>query len=163
MFGGKLWGIGELFCGNSELNLDEKGRLAIPTRYRAAIKELCEHQLMMTVSHEGCLLLYPMPEWIKIRDSLMQLPNLDTKAKALQRFLLGHASDCEMDSQGRVLIPESLRKFANLEKRVVLTGLGKKFEIWDEETWQKNRAKWAAEMNFDDLKNLSPELANLLI
>jgi MraZ protein len=83
---------------------------------------------------------------------------LDKRVKRLQRLLIGHATECEMDTQGRVLISEPLRIFASLEKRVVLVGQGNKFEIWDEDTWNRSRDEWLEEDNLDDL---SPELASI--
>ena len=161
----KKWGFvgagGKLFRGFSPINLDEKGRLAVPTRYRAELKESCEHQFVLTVSPHRCLWLYPLPEWEDIERKISKLPSFDKKAQRLQRLLIGHATDCEMDGQGRVLIAEPLRKFAGLEKRVVLVGLGKKFEIWDEDVWNRSRDEWLEEENLDDLSTLSTELGNI--
>jgi MraZ protein len=152
---------GDLFRGFNPINLDEKGRLAMPTRYRAELRECCEQQLVLTVSPDRCLLLYPLPEWEDIERKISKLPSLDKRAKRLQRLLIGHATECEMDSHGRVLIAEPLRSFAGLQKRVVLVGQGKKFEIWDEDTWNRNRDAWLEEQSTDDLTDLSPELGNL--
>jgi MraZ protein len=147
--------------GVNPINLDDKGRLAIPTRYRAELRERCEQQLVLTVSPDRCLLLYPLPEWEDIERKLVRLPSLNEKAKRLQRLLIGHAAECEMDAQGRVLIAEPLRKFAYLEKRVVLLGQGNKFEIWDEDVWNRSREEWLAKGDMNDLSGLSPELENL--
>ena len=156
---GKKWGRGtKLFRGFNPINIDEKGRLAVPTRYRAELRECCDQQLVLTVSQDKCLLLYPLPEWEEIERKLSKLSSLDKKAKRLQRLLIGHATECEMDSQGRVLIAEPLRNFAGLEKRVVLVGQGIKFEIWDEDSWNRSRDEWLADENMDDL---SPELSSL--
>ena len=150
-----------LFRGFNTINLDDKGRLAMPTRYRAELRECCEQQLVLTVSPDRCLLLYPLPEWENIERKISKLSSLDKKAKRLQRLLVGHATECEMDSQGRVLIFDPLRRFAALEKRVVLVGQGNKFEIWDEDTWNRNRDKWLEEESMDDSTDLSSELGNL--
>ena len=156
---GNIWGQGSaVFRGFNPINIDEKGRLAVPTRYRAELRECCDQQLVLTVSQDKCLLLYPLPEWEDIERKLSKLSSLDKKAKRLQRLLIGHATECEMDSQGRVLIAEPLRNFAGLEKRVVLVGQGNKFEIWDEDTWNRCRDEWLADENMDDL---SPELSSL--
>jgi MraZ protein len=152
---------GELFRGFNPINLDEKGRLAVPTRYRAELRECCEQQLVLTVSPDRCLLLYPLPEWEDIERKISKLSSLNKRAKRLQRLLIGHATECEMDGQGRVLIAEPLRLFAGLEKRVVLVGQGKKFEVWNEDTWNRSRDEWMEEENLDDLTDLSPELGNL--
>ncbi|WP_045225344.1 division/cell wall cluster transcriptional repressor MraZ [Methyloterricola oryzae] len=150
-----------MFRGVNSINLDEKGRLAIPTRYRAELQECCERQLVLTVGLDRCLMLYPFPEWEDIERKLVKLPSLNKQAKRLQRLLIGHATECEMDSQGRVLIAEPLRKFANLDKRVVLTGQGNKFEIWDEDVWNRSRDEWLEEEGVEDLDDLSPELESL--
>ncbi len=150
-----------MFRGSSPINLDEKGRLAVPTRYRAELRDCCDQQLVVTVSPDRCLSIYPLPVWEEIERKISKLPSLDKKAKRLQRLLIGHATDCEMDGQGRVLIAESLRQFAGLEKRVVLVGMGKKFEIWDEDTWNRSRDVWLEEENLDEATDHSEELGNL--
>jgi MraZ protein len=147
--------------GINVINLDDKNRLAIPTRYRAELHEACERQLIMTISPDKCLLLYPLPEWERIERKLVQLPSLNEKAKRLQRLLIGHATECEMDGQGRVLVAEPLRKFAALEKQVVLLGQGNKFEIWDEAAWSRSRDEWLDMGDMKDLTGLSPELETL--
>jgi len=150
-----------LLRGVNPINLDDKGRLAIPTRYRAELRETCEQQLVLTVSPDRCLLLYPLPTWEDIERKLVKLPSLNEQTKRLQRLLIGHATECEMDGQGRVLIAEPLRKFAGLEKRVVLLGQGNKFEIWDEDVWNRSREEWLEEGAMRDLGKLSPELESL--
>lgn len=147
-----------MFRGFNPINIDEKGRLAVPTRYRAELRECCDQQLVLTVSPDKCLLLYPLPEWEEIERKLSKLSSLDKRAKRLQRLLIGHATECELDAQGRVLISEPLRQFAKLEKRVVLVGQGIKFEIWDEDTWSRSRDEWLEEENSDDV---SPDLGSL--
>ena len=96
----------------------------------------------MTVHDDRCLLLYPFPDWHEIERKLVSLPNQDRRTRTLQRMLLGHATELEMDNNGRILIPPRLREFAGLDKRVVLAGLGNKFEIWNEEAWERNCADW---------------------
>jgi len=149
-----------VFRGVSAINLDEKGRLAIPTRYRSELSDSCEGQLVVTVGLEKCLLLYPLPEFEEIERKLVKLPALNKKVKRLQRLLIGHATECEMDSQGRFLIPEPLRRFSTLDKRVALIGQGNKFEVWDEEVWNEARDQWIEEESTDE-EELSPELGVL--
>jgi MraZ protein len=150
-----------LFRGVSSINLDEKGRLTLPTRYRAEITDLCERQLIVTVGLDECLLLYPLPEFEELERKLVKLPSLNKQALRLQRLIIGHATECEMDGQGRFLIPEPLRRFAGLERRVALIGQGKKFEIWDEENWERNRGVWIKEERTMTDENLPPELSSL--
>lgn len=134
-----------MFRGVNTLNLDAKGRLAIPARYREALREQCAGALVVTVDPDHCLLLYPMPEWVEIERKLMRLPALKADVRRLQRLLVGHATECEMDGSGRILLPPPLREFAELDKRVVLVGQGNKFELWEEATWNERREAWLAE------------------
>lgn len=139
-----------MFQGAAQLNLDSKGRLAIPARHRDVLLASCAGQLVLTADPDGCLLLYPQPEWLPIRDKLMQLSALNPKIRALQRFLVGYAEDVPMDSAGRVLVSPALRDYAKLDKRTMLVGQGNKFELWDESRWQAVHEKIAA-LNMDDL------------
>lgn len=132
-----------LYRGGNTVNLDAKGRLALPTRFRGQLEESCGGHLVLTVHDDGCLLLYPAPEWEDIERVLVRLPNQNQQTRRLQRMLLGHATEAEIDSHGRILVPPLLRDFAKLEKRVVLAGVGKKFEIWNEEVWERSRTDWA--------------------
>ncbi|BBL73547.1 division/cell wall cluster transcriptional repressor MraZ [Methylomagnum ishizawai] len=150
-----------MFRGVSSIHLDDKGRLAVPTRYRAELDECCDNQLVVTVGLDKCLLLYPLPEFEDIERKLVKLPALNKQAKRLQRLLIGHAAECQLDSQGRCLIPEPLRRFALLEKRVALVGQGNKFELWDEDTWNRSRDEWIEAERLGDDEDLPPELGTL--
>ncbi len=134
--------------------------MAVPTRYRAELGDCCDNQIVITVGLDKCLLVYPLPEFEEIERKLVKLPALNKKAKRLQRLLIGHATECEMDGQGRFLIPEPLRRFAGLDKRVVLIGQGNKFEVWDEDGWIKARDEWIDEEQSDEAE-LPPELGML--
>lgn len=150
-----------MFRGVSAINLDEKGRLAIPTRYRLELNECCEGQLVVTVGLDKCLLLYPLPEFEEIERKLVKLPALNKQAKRLQRLLIGHAAECVLDGQGRFLIPEPLRRFAGLAKCAALIGQGNKFEIWDEDLWNRSREAWIEAARSDDDGDLPVELGSL--
>ncbi len=128
-----------MFRGVSQINLDAKGRLAVPARYRDELATSCSGQMVVTVDRDGCLLLYPQPEWERIEQSLMARPNMTPGVRNLQRLLIGHATECDLDGSGRLLLPPPLRQYAGLDKRVVLLGQGNKFEIWDEATWEQRR------------------------
>ncbi len=129
-----------MFRGDIPLNLDAKGRLAIPTRYRDRLMDACGGSLVLTISlTERCLTAYPFPEWKRIEDHLQNLPALDHKAQAISHLLIGHAAECDMDSQGRVLVPPALRDWAGLDKRVRMVGQIKKFELWAEDGWTARR------------------------
>ena len=131
-----------MFRGVSTLNLDAKGRLAIPTKYREQLVTHCNGQMVVTVDRDHCLLLYPLPDWEEIERKLVKLPSFNAQARRLQRLLIGHATECELDGSGRILLPPPLREFASLDKAVVLIGQGHRFEVWDEATWQTRRAEW---------------------
>ena len=125
-----------MFRGANAINLDTKGRLAIPTRYRQSLLDDCNGQLVCTVDNQqSCLLLYPIPEWEEIELKLIKLSSMIPAERRMQRLLLGHAAEGEMDKSGRILIPTPLRHHAKLSKEVMLVGQLNKFEIWDAETW----------------------------
>lgn len=128
-----------MFQGAAQLNLDSKGRLAIPARYRDMLLAHCAGNLVLTADADGCLLLYPQPDWLPIRDKLNRLSSFNPKSRALQRLLVGYANDEVMDGAGRVLIAPALRGYAGLDKRVMLVGQGNKFELWDEAKWQSQQ------------------------
>ena len=131
-----------MFRGGNSVKLDAKGRLALPTRYRALITERYQGRLVLTVHVDGCLLLYPQPEWEDIELQLIRTPNQDRRARDMQRMLVGYATEVEMDGNGRILIAPRLREFAGLDKAVSLVGVGKKFEIWNEENWEQIGSGW---------------------
>ncbi len=143
-----------MFQGATLLSLDGKGRLAIPARYRDVLLAHCAGELVLTADADGCLLMYPQPEWQPIRDKLMQLSAFNPRIRALQRFLVGHAEDVGMDAAGRVLVSPTLRSYALLDKRAMLVGQGNKFELWDEGRWKAQNEKM---VGFTD-GDLPPEL-----
>lgn len=117
-----------MYQGASQLTLDGKGRLSVPSRHRDALTSQCEGRLTLTRHPDGCLLVYPRPIWEAKRQELSKLPY---QLRALQRLVIGSASDTEIDSAGRVLVPGELRSAAGLERDVMLLGLGAHFELWD--------------------------------
>lgn len=149
-----------MFRGVNTVNLDSKGRLAIPTRYREQLVRLCEGQMVVTVDRDGCLLLYPLPEWEEIERKLARLSSFQKQTRRLQRLLIGHATECEMDANGRILLSQPLREFAGLEKAVVLIGQSNKFEIWSESTWTERRKEWI-EGDGEDEGDLPADLESL--
>jgi MraZ protein len=144
-----------LFRGVSQLALDAKGRLAIPARHRDVLLARASQRLVLTADPSRCLLLYPLAAWEPIQARLMSLSSFNERIRALQRLIVGHADDVELDAAGRILIPPALRRYANLDKRVVLVGQGQRFELWDEAQWQ---AQTAQAMAFPS-EELPPELA----
>lgn len=150
-----------MFRGVNPLTLDSKGRLAIPMRYRNTLTGYCEGKMVLTVDRDHCLLLYPLPDWEEIERKLVRLPSFNKQARRLQRLLIGHATECELDGNGRILLPPPLREFAGLNKDVVLIGQGNKFEIWDATTWNERRAEWLEESGeaFGDLPDELQQLS----
>jgi MraZ protein len=131
-----------LFRGASVLNLDAKGRMAMPAKYRDQLMEFCGGRLVITVDRDHCLLLYPLPAWEEIEIELTRLGGLNPTVRQLQRSLMGSSEELELDAQGRIRLPSALREFARLQKRVALVGLGKKFELWNEDIWIEQRDAW---------------------
>ena len=124
-----------MFRGLHNINLDAKGRLAIPTKYREPLAELCGARLVVTIdTEERCLLIYPANEWEVIEAKLDGLSSFNKATRRIQRLLIGHATDLELDGSGRILLPQPLREYAYLEKEAVLMGQGKKLELWSKET-----------------------------
>lgn len=149
-----------MFRGVNSLNLDTKGRMVMPTRYRDRLMDTCAGQMVITVdTSDRCLLLYPLPEWELVERKLQKLPSLNKSARRMQRLLIGHATDVELDNAGRLLLPPPLREFAGLEKRAVLIGQSNKFEVWSEELWAASRAEWLAEA--DEGEDLPPEMESM--
>lgn len=148
-----------MFRGLHRLSLDNKGRLSIPAVYRQRLLEASDGRMVLTVDRDRCLLLYPLNTWEDIERKLIQLSSTHKRARALKRLLLGHAEECCLDAGGRILLPEPLREFASLEKRVVLLGQGNKFEIWNEEGWQTWRDSMLADG--DDDGDPMPDLDSL--
>lgn len=120
--------------------MDAKGRLAVPSRYRERLADLCGGKLVVTISLlERCLVAYPFPDWQRIEATLDGLPALDQKAQAISHLLIGHATELDLDAHGRILLPQSLRDFASLDKKVKMVGQIRKFELWDDGAWCARR------------------------
>ena len=133
-----------MFRGATTVTLDAKGRVAVPTRYRERIQERCDGHMVATVDRDYCLLLYPLPDWEEIERRLVRLPSLNRQARRLQRLMVGYASELDLDSHGRLLLPRELREFATLDRQAILIGQGNKFELWDEARWNERRDEWLA-------------------
>ncbi|WP_432472362.1 division/cell wall cluster transcriptional repressor MraZ [Amphritea sp. HPY] len=150
-----------MFRGVNPINLDAKGRMAVPARYRDKITEYCCGHMVATIdTEERCLLLYPLAEWEEIQEKIEALPSFNPAARRIQRLLIGHATDLDMDANGRLLLSAPLREYAELNKKIVLLGQGNKFEIWSEERWLATREEYLAEAEGgmalpEELQNLS--------
>ena len=143
-----------MFRGATSLNLDAKGRLAVPSKHRDALLAQCAGHLVLTAHPHRCLLLYPQPAWEPIQAKMMALSSFDKQSSKLQRMLVGFAEDIELDSAGRLLVSPVLREFAGLEKQAMLVGQGSHFELWNLEAW---RAQLEGVLAGDDVE-LPPEL-----
>jgi MraZ protein len=151
-----LWGIGGIahpsegdgsavLLGVNTLNLDAKGRLAIPAKHRDALAQCCASRLVVTVNpiaSDRCIWIYPENEWHPVVRQLVNLPTMDPRAQAMKRLMLGYASEVELDGQGRIPVSAEQRTFAGLDKRVSLVGQINKFELWDEAAWQSGTGRW---------------------
>ncbi|MCW8107057.1 division/cell wall cluster transcriptional repressor MraZ [Alteromonas ponticola] len=125
-----------MFRGANAINLDTKGRLAIPTKYRQPLLDDCNGQLVCTIdTQQSCLLLYPLPEWEEIELKLSKFSSMVPAERRMQRLLLGYATEAEMDKNGRFVLPAPLRLHAGLEKEVMLVGQLNKFEVWSADNW----------------------------
>jgi MraZ protein len=127
-----------VFQGSSQLSLDAKGRMAVPSRYRALFDEACAARLTLTRHPHGCLLLFPRPIWEAHREKISAWP---MSARSWQRIFLGNALDVEVDASGRVLIAPELRHAAKLGREVMLLGMGSHFELWDAASLGEDEAK----------------------
>lgn len=149
-----------MFRGVSELSLDDKGRIAIPARHRDLLQTECQGQCVITIdTEECCLLLYPLQAWEQIEKQIEALPSFDKSARRVQRLLIGHATESQIDSHGRLLIPPPLRSYSRLQKDVVLIGQGRKFELWDAKEWNVSRDRWI--QGADDLQAMSNSLLTI--
>jgi MraZ protein len=131
-----------MFRGATKVTIDDKGRVVVPTRYRRLLATPGEGRVVVTVDRDECLLVYPAPEWELIEQQLMSLPTLNPQARRLQRLMVGHADELEIDSHGRLSLSPELREFAGLARAAWMVGQGKRLELWDEGRWNHQRAEW---------------------
>jgi len=131
-----------MFLGGTDLKLDAKGRLAIPSKHRETLAS-GDGRIVITAHLHGCLLVYPMAAWEPICEQVLRAPGLDLDAARLKRLFIGYAQEDTLDNAGRVLIGPELRKYANLEKDVRLVGQGSHFELWSYERWQSQEQDFA--------------------
>ncbi len=141
-----------MFRGVNPISMDIKGRIAMPARYRDRLLDSSAGRLVATIHLQAkCLLIYPLPIWEEIERQIQELPTLKPEIGRLQRLVLGYASDIELDSSGRMLLPSALRSHAQLDKKVVLVGQGKKLELWGENHWELERQSGLGQVSDDPL------------
>ncbi len=149
-----------MFRGANSINLDSKGRIAIPSKYRNGIVESCESHMIITCDpYDNCLLIFPLHHWEVAEADLQSLSNSKPLHRRLKRIMLAHASEVDMDSSGRLLIPSVLRDRAQLDKEVMLIGQGKTFQLWNEAQWNKLTEEDLTVLSSDELD--SDELPDL--
>lgn len=125
-----------MFKGSFQFTIDAKGRVSIPSRFREILTERYEEKLVVTNDLDNCLVAFPFEEWSLIEQKIRDLPSSAPDVKAFMRFIYSRATECELDRQGRVLIPPPLREYAQLKRDVVIVGMGHKMEIWDPSLWE---------------------------
>lgn len=139
-----------MFRGVQHINMDAKGRLAMPARQREPLMAESAGELVATIDTQvRCLVLYPLPEWERVERDVQALPALNPAIKRFQRLVLGYASDLQLDANGRLLLPPALREYAQLDKKIVLVGQGRKLELWSESLWLQERDRALEESGAD--------------
>lgn len=142
-----------MFRGIHSVNMDAKGRLAIPARFRESLLSASKGNIVLTIDPNAPnLALYSLDQWEEIQARIEALPSLNPQARRLKQLFIGYAFDLELDSNGRVLVPQKLREYAQLEKSLVLLGQGQKIEVWSEVLWGQR---------FDEMLNMSDGLEGL--
>ena len=136
-----------MFMGEYDHTIDVKGRVIIPSKFREDLRG----EFVITAGLDGCLFVYPMDEWERFIDELKRLPG-SKEVRQLQRYFMAGAAACDMDKQGRVLIPNKLREHGEIEKDVVLVGVINKIEIWSKERWNSNN-------NYEDVDQIAEKMA----
>lgn len=141
-----------MFGGVSILAIDNKGRLAVPAKYREVLLRQYSPSLIVTLDSNDHLLIYPEKNWFSVQEKLLKLPTGNPVLKAYQRLVLGHAETQNIDASGRLLLPSVLRELVELNKEVALVGMGNRFELWDLAKWQE-QTQQALQIDRDDLAN----------
>lgn len=139
-----------MFMGEYNHSVDAKGRLIVPAKFRESLGE----EFVVTKGLDGCLFIYSQDEWKNIEETFRNTPLTTKDARKFSRFFFAGAAICELDKQGRILIPANLREFAGLEKDVVLAGVFNKIEIWSKD-------RWMDEGNYDDMDEVAERMAEL--
>lgn len=151
-----------MFRGASKLTLDAKGRMAIPAKYREALQDQAKNQLVITVNpSDPALWIFPLPEWEKAQNQLMELSSFKLESRRLKQLLMGYATDVTLDSHGRLLLPPELREYAELDKQVMLVGQTHRFDLWDEQAWRETFTNWRETMGKSEQFTAEIEALNI--
>jgi MraZ protein len=130
-----------MFRGSFEHSVDSKGRVSVPSKFREIISERFEGKLILTMDLDNCIMVYPVEEWERVEEKIKALPQSQKEVKDYMRFIFSNASECELDRQGRILIPPALRERAGLNKSVMVVGIINKMEIWDRAAWEARHSQ----------------------
>ncbi len=142
-----------MFRGIHSVNMDAKGRLAVPARFREGLQAASGGSIVLTIDPNAPnLALYPLEQWEEIQSRIEALPSLNPQARRLKQLFIGYAFDLDLDANGRILIPPKLREYASLEKALVLLGQGQKIEVWSEPLWNER---------FEEMLKISDGLEDL--
>ncbi len=152
-----------MFRGISNLTVDAKGRLAMPKHHRDRLEADGVNTLIVTADPALCLLIFSMPDWLVIEAKIASLPIMDKLSRTYQRLYLGYATETGFDSNGRILLPTQLRKYAGIDRKAVLIGQGKKCELWSEAAFENESANWSNEINETEFSMLPEAIAKLTI
>ncbi|NIS63127.1 MAG: division/cell wall cluster transcriptional repressor MraZ [Proteobacteria bacterium] len=144
-----------MFRGRHEHTIDPKGRVSIPAKFREVLGKKYDDRLVIT-NFDGCLVAYPYEEWILLEEKASSLSMVKKETRAFMRFFYSSAIECTLDKQGRILIPQTLREYADLDKEVILVGQLRKIEIWSKRRWSEEIIK--AHENFDEISDVLSEL-----
>lgn len=124
-----------MFRGSFEHSVDSKGRVSVPSKFRDILSDRYDGRLVLALDYDQCLTVYPLEEWEKLEEKIRNLPMMQKEVKDFMRFFFSSATECELDKQGRILMPPQLRERAGINKTVVVVGIINKIEIWDEKAW----------------------------
>jgi len=141
-----------MFIGEYTASIDDKGRISIPAKFRASLKS----KVVVTRGLDNSLFLYTMDEWKKLAEKLASLPIATANTRAFSRLMLAGAMDCEIDKQGRIILPGYLKDFAKIGKKIVFAGLYNRIEVWSEELWTIYKTQTEKESN-----NIAEQLGTL--
>jgi len=140
-----------VFRGFSTVSIDDKGRLAVPSRFRDRLMEMAGGCLVQTLNPlDRSIWLYPLTEWEIIENKLATLSDFDKQSRRAKQMMRGYASDCQLDSQGRILLAQELREYAEIKRSAVILGQGNKFEVWDQAGWKEQRDLWLEQVGNED-------------
>ncbi len=133
----------------------------MPSKYRERLSVKESGQMVVTIDQKDCLLLYPYSEWEVVEEKLQALPSFDAAAQAIRRLYMNYATEVKLDAGGRILIPPMLREYASMDKKVVFSGQGRKFELWNEDAWNQQHGQVREDVGKIDWDNVCDQLKTL--